>query len=154
MPVQPRRSPATWHEQSRTARYSLFRLSARKATIRAATGARLTLSGGVTADFDSPPEGPQTWDIEVETPAGPPALRMGGHVLELDGVPVSGEASIMGEYPALYARMAALVRAAREEAVHLKRAPWRLANSRVLVSLLLRLSSRSLSEQDCRRQSF
>jgi D-galactose 1-dehydrogenase len=35
---------------------------------------------------------------------------MGGNVLEVDGNPVSGEASIMGEYPALYARMADLVR--------------------------------------------
>ncbi len=78
-------------------------------------GARLTFSGGVTADFDWRQQGPQTWDIEVETPEGRLALRMGGNVLEIDGVPVSGEASIMGEYPALYARMAALVRAGESE---------------------------------------
>ncbi len=71
--------------------------------------AALTFSGNVTADFDWRQEGPQTWDIEVDTPGGSLALRMGGNVLELDGKPVSGEAHIMGEYPALYAQMAHLV---------------------------------------------
>lgn len=72
--------------------------------------AKLAFSGNVTADFDWRQEGPQTWDIEVETTSGRLALRMGGNVLEIDGVPVAGESSIMGEYPALYARMAQLVR--------------------------------------------
>ncbi len=71
--------------------------------------AALTFSGGVTADFDWRQEGPQTWDIEIETDAGPMALRMGGNRLEVGGVEVAGENSIMGEYPALYARMAELV---------------------------------------------
>ena len=71
--------------------------------------AALTFSGNVTADFDWRQTGPQTWDIEVDTPQGQLALRMGGNVLELDGKPVSGRADIMGEYPALYARMAGLV---------------------------------------------
>jgi D-galactose 1-dehydrogenase len=70
--------------------------------------ARLTFSGGVTADFDWRQTGPQTWDIAVETAAGGMALRMGGNVLEVDGRQ-EGALSIMGEYPALYARMAALV---------------------------------------------
>ncbi|MDZ7908884.1 MAG: Gfo/Idh/MocA family oxidoreductase [Gemmobacter sp.] len=77
--------------------------------------ARLVFSGGVTADFDWRQEGPQTWDIRLETDAGQLALRMGGNVLELDGQPVAGENSIMGEYPALYARMAALVHAGQSE---------------------------------------
>lgn len=77
--------------------------------------AALTFSGNVTADFDWRQEGPQTWDIEVETPDGRLALRMGGNVLELDGKPVSGKADIMGEYPALYARMAELVTARASE---------------------------------------
>jgi D-galactose 1-dehydrogenase len=34
---------------------------------------------------------------------------MGGNVLEIEGKAVAGEASIMGEYPALYAQMAQLV---------------------------------------------
>ncbi len=71
--------------------------------------AKLTFSGGVTADFDWRQTGPQTWDIEVETDAGPMALRMGGNVLEIGGKAAGGENTIMGEYPALYARMAELV---------------------------------------------
>lgn len=77
--------------------------------------ADLTFSGGVTADFDWRQTGPQTWDIEVDTTAGKMALRMGGNLLEIGGVAASGENSIMGEYPALYARMAALVGAAASE---------------------------------------
>jgi D-galactose 1-dehydrogenase len=77
--------------------------------------ARLQFSDGVTADFDWRQEGPQTWDIEVETLDGTLALRMGGNVLEIDGKPVAGESSIMGEYPALYARMAELVRNGESE---------------------------------------
>ena len=71
--------------------------------------AALTFSGNVTADFDWRQTGPQTWDIEVETDAGRLTLRMGGNVLEVDGKAVAGENTIMGEYPALYARMAELV---------------------------------------------
>ncbi len=77
--------------------------------------ADLTFSGNVTADFDWRQIGPQTWDIAVETDRGPLVLRMGGNVLELHGKPVAGEASIMGEYPALYARMAELVAAGQSE---------------------------------------
>lgn len=77
--------------------------------------AQLTFSGNVTADFDWRQEGPQTWDIEVETTQGHLALRMGGNVLELNGTPAAGENTIMGEYPALYARMAALVAARQSE---------------------------------------
>ena len=72
--------------------------------------AQLTFSGNVTADFDWRQEGPQTWDIDIQTDKGQLALRMGGNVLEIDGKPSAGENTIMGEYPALYARMADLVR--------------------------------------------
>lgn len=72
--------------------------------------ARLAFSGGVSADFDWRQTGPQTWDIAVTTDDGAMTLRMGGNMLEIDGVPVSGDASIMGEYPALYDRMARLIR--------------------------------------------
>ncbi len=71
--------------------------------------AQLVFSGNVSADFDWRQEGPQTWDILVETPKGRLDLRMGGNVLEIDGTARAGENSIMGEYPALYARMAQLV---------------------------------------------
>ena len=72
--------------------------------------AQLVFSGGVTADFDWRQEGPQTWDIELDTDAGPLALRIGGNQLEIGGIVNAGDASIMGEYPALYARMAELVK--------------------------------------------
>ena len=71
--------------------------------------AALTFGGNITADFDWRQSGPQTWDIEVLTDGGSLTLRMGGNVLEIDGKAVAGENTIMGEYPALYARMAELV---------------------------------------------
>jgi D-galactose 1-dehydrogenase len=77
--------------------------------------AQLTFTGNVTADFDWRQEGPQTWDICVQTDRGTLTLRMGGNVLEIDGKPAAGENSIMGEYPALYARMADLVRRGESE---------------------------------------
>ena len=69
----------------------------------------------VAAEFDWRQTGPQTWDIEVQTTAGHLALRLGGNVLEIDGHPAGGENTIMGEYPALYARMAELVRLGQSE---------------------------------------
>ncbi len=72
--------------------------------------ASLTFSGNVSADFDWRQEGLQTWDIAIDTPKGQLYLRMGGNVLEIDGKVQAGENSIMGEYPALYARMADLVK--------------------------------------------
>ena len=77
--------------------------------------AQLRFSGNVTADFDWRQTGPQTWDITVETDRGPMALRMGGNVMEIDGKVAVGENSIMGEYPALYKRMAELVAAGQSE---------------------------------------
>ncbi len=77
--------------------------------------AKLVFSGNVSADFDWRQQGPQTWDIEIDTPKGKLTLRMGGNLLEIDGKPVSGENSIMGEYPALYARMTELVTARSSE---------------------------------------
>lgn len=77
--------------------------------------ARISFSGGVSADFDWRQEGPQTWDIEVETDKGAMALRMGGNRLEVGGKEAGGVNSIMGEYPALYARMADLVRSGQSE---------------------------------------
>ena len=77
--------------------------------------AKLSFSGNVTADFDWRQEGPQTWDIEIDTDAGSMALRMGGNVLEIAGKTAAGENTIMGEYPALYASMASLVRTGRSD---------------------------------------
>ncbi|WP_347268715.1 Gfo/Idh/MocA family oxidoreductase [Paracoccus sp. (in: a-proteobacteria)] len=83
---------------------------------QAPIAARLALSQGITADFDFRQQGPQTWDMEFVTDAGTLALRMGGNVLEIDGKVAAGEADIMGEYPALYARMADLVRCGASDA--------------------------------------
>jgi D-galactose 1-dehydrogenase len=63
----------------------------------------------VTAELDWRQEGPQTWDIVVETAVGKMTLRMGGNQLEVDGIEVVVKKATMGEYPALYARMAELV---------------------------------------------
>lgn len=72
--------------------------------------ARLSMTQGIRADFDFRQEGQQTWDMEFQTDAGHLALRMGGNLLEIDGRPAGGRDSIMGEYPALYADMAQLLR--------------------------------------------
>ncbi len=72
--------------------------------------AALTFSGGVTAEFDWRQEGPQTWDIDVETDQGTLALRHGGNQLWTDGREVAGNSGIDGEYPALYRVMADLVK--------------------------------------------
>ncbi|OOY10184.1 Gfo/Idh/MocA family oxidoreductase [Thioclava sp. F36-7] len=77
---------------------------------QAPIAARLNFTGEISADFDWRQEGPQTWDIALETDAGPIALRLGGNVLEIGGTKAEGAESIMEEYPALYARMAELVR--------------------------------------------
>lgn len=77
---------------------------------QAPIAARLQFSDGISADFDFRQEGPQTWDMEFDTDSGAIALRMGGNILEIDGNRAEGENSIMGEYPALYSRMAELLR--------------------------------------------
>jgi D-galactose 1-dehydrogenase len=88
--------------------------------------ARLTFTGGVTADFDWRQVGPQTWDIEVQTDAGTLTLRHGGNLLLIDGVKIDGGPE--AEYPALYARMAELVAQGQSEVdlapmVHVADAP-------------------------------
>lgn len=77
--------------------------------------ARLHFSGHVSADFDWRQEGTQTWDIAIETDSGPLVLRMGGNILEIGGNIRASETSLMNEYPALYARMAELVRTGRSD---------------------------------------
>ncbi|MGR3197202.1 MAG: Gfo/Idh/MocA family protein [Paracoccus sp. (in: a-proteobacteria)] len=77
---------------------------------QAPIAARMSLSRGIEVDLDFRQEGPQTWDIVLQTDGGTLTLRMGGNILEVDGRPVEGQDDIMQEYPALYARMAGLVR--------------------------------------------
>lgn len=99
--------------------------------------ARLAFAGDVSADFDFRQEGLQTWDVEIETDGGRLALRMGGNKLEIDGAQVEGDHSIAGEYPALYARLADLLRR-RASDVDLR--------PMVLVSDALTLGRRNLVE--------
>lgn len=75
--------------------------------------ARLQFTGGVSAEFDWRQEGPQTWDIDIETSGGTLALRHGGNMLLIDGQVVEG--GQVAEYPALYARMAELVRSGQSD---------------------------------------
>ncbi len=61
----------------------------------------------VTAAFDFLHEGPQQWDIVVDTDGGRLTLRMGGSVLEIDGTITEAPDA---EYPRLYAKFERLVR--------------------------------------------
>lgn len=77
--------------------------------------ATLDFTGNIRAEFDWRQEGPQTWNIDIETAQGRVALRDGGARLELDGVDRTPP-DHPGEYPALYARMAQLVARGESEA--------------------------------------
>ena len=76
-------------------------------------GAHLTWTESVTGDFDWRQEGPQSWDITVETTTGTLKLHDGGVRLVIDEQEVLAGAG--AEYPALYARMAELVASGRSE---------------------------------------
>ncbi|MEO1853318.1 MULTISPECIES: Gfo/Idh/MocA family oxidoreductase [Chromohalobacter] len=61
----------------------------------------------IRAEFDWRQTGPQTWDIHVETDAGPLALTQGGSCLRIgDEIVLKGDDV---EYPGLYARFAELI---------------------------------------------
>ncbi len=62
----------------------------------------------MTADFDWRQEGPQTWDIEVETDEGSARLSLGGEKLEIGGKLFKQGAN--HEYANLYVRMAELIK--------------------------------------------
>lgn len=68
----------------------------------------------VSAEFDFRKEGDQFWNIAIETDQGNLVLSEGGATLSINGVTqstASGDTALKGEYPRLYANMAALVRA-------------------------------------------
>jgi len=69
--------------------------------------AQVQFSGNVSGDFDWLQTGPQTWDIDVETDAGPLRLSEGGARLSIGGV--AQEVGENREYPSLYSHMAGLV---------------------------------------------
>lgn len=77
--------------------------------------ARLSFSDNVSAEFDWREEGQDIWDIQIETDNGTLMLRHGGNALEIDSVSQGEAPGLEGEYPALYARMAALVRNGESE---------------------------------------
>lgn len=56
----------------------------------------------ITASFDFRQTGPQHWDIEIDTAAGPIILGNGGNSLTISGAPQPTNDE--GEYPKLYAR--------------------------------------------------
>ncbi|MEJ8561915.1 Gfo/Idh/MocA family oxidoreductase [Yoonia sp. GPGPB17] len=75
--------------------------------------AQLQWTENVTGDFDWRQEGPQNWDITVETTAGTLHLHDGG-----DRLIIAGKEIVAGnnrEYPALYDRMAELVKNSASE---------------------------------------
>ena len=75
----------------------------------------------VHAVFDWRQEGPQTWDIIVDTDDGTLALTHGGAQLMIDGT--TREVSSPGEYPSLYAHFARLIADRRSD---VDRTPLRL----------------------------
>ncbi|WP_380787887.1 Gfo/Idh/MocA family protein [Sphingomonas sp. R86521] len=81
------------------------------APIAARVDFRDTQGTAIAMDLDFRQEGPQSWDIVVETDAGTLTLAKGGGELSLpDGETPVGTA-LHGEYPGLYARFAEIVRA-------------------------------------------
>ncbi len=75
--------------------------------------AQLQWTENVTGDFDWRQEGPQSWDITVKTKAGTLTLHDGGARLLIDEAEVA--AGEDREYPALYDRMAELVKTGASE---------------------------------------
>ncbi|MFZ5962379.1 Gfo/Idh/MocA family protein [Thalassococcus sp. BH17M4-6] len=69
----------------------------------------------VTATFDWRQDGDQIWRIEAETDDGTLTLADGGAVMAVDGTPTGTAAPLSGEYPRLYAEMAALVTKGRRD---------------------------------------
>lgn len=88
-----------------------FETPANRAAPIAATLAFRTLDDApVSAVLDWRQEGPQTWDIEIDTDAGTLRLTDGGGSLIVDGAADVDADPLQGEYPRLYARFAQLIR--------------------------------------------
>lgn len=94
--------PGDWGMQSADLRVPEGRMSPLYADLSLTCGAV-----PVTATFDFLHEGPQQWDIVVDTDGGTLTLRMGGSILDIDGAITEAPDA---EYPRLYARFANLVR--------------------------------------------
>lgn len=84
----------------------------RAAPIAARVAFRDTADVPVTMDLDFRQEGPQTWDVVVETDDGTLTLSEGGEKLTIDGTVAQGAAEApLGEYGGLYRRFATIVQA-------------------------------------------
>jgi len=84
----------------------------RASPIAARVAFRDTAGAPVEMDLDFRQEGPQSWDIIVETDAGTLTLSKGGAVLSITGdQPAMPADDLHGEYAGLYRRFAAIVRA-------------------------------------------
>ena len=81
----------------------------RKQPIAAEIAMRTLSDAPVSAVFDWRQEGPQTWDITVETDRGGLRLSKGGAELFIDGI--ENTAGPDREYAGIYERFAALIRA-------------------------------------------
>jgi len=75
--------------------------------------AQLHWTQNVSGDFDWRQKGPQSWDITVDTTGGTLQLHDGGDRLVIDGKEIA--AGDNREYPALYDRMAELVKSGASE---------------------------------------
>ncbi|CUH75281.1 Gfo/Idh/MocA family protein [Tropicibacter naphthalenivorans] len=71
--------------------------------------AELTFTDGVSAYFNWDHQGPEFWDIEVQTDAGTLTLHEGGARMVINGAEQGAAAGLQGEYPRLYNEMAELV---------------------------------------------
>jgi D-galactose 1-dehydrogenase len=86
----------------------------KKQPIAASIAMRTVEGAPVTAEFDWRQEGPQTWDITVQTNAGELRLSKGGSELY-----IGGEEKASGpdrEYAAIYERFAKLIRSRQSDA--------------------------------------
>ncbi|MEG3163372.1 Gfo/Idh/MocA family oxidoreductase [Sphingomonas sp. PB2P19] len=81
------------------------------APIAARVDFRDTRGTGIAMDLDFRQEGPQSWDIVVETDAGTLTLAKGGGELSLPGGETPIGTARHGEYSGLYARFAEIVHA-------------------------------------------
>jgi D-galactose 1-dehydrogenase len=82
----------------------------RAAPIAARVRFRDTAGVPIAMDLDFRQEGPQSWDIAVETDSGTLTLAQGGAVLSVPGdEPAASAGDLHEEYPRLYARFAELV---------------------------------------------
>jgi D-galactose 1-dehydrogenase len=84
----------------------------RAAPIAAQVAFRDTGGAPVTLDLNFLQEGPQSWDIVVETDGGTLKLAHGGADLTIpEGEKIGDGPDLHGEYPGLYARFVEIVRA-------------------------------------------